>query len=60
MLKIKFEMLNSNHLGQLIKEKTLFQECLKRDIPKNEWAEFIKNEIKNPSNYIKSTTSKEM
>jgi len=61
MLKIKFENLSNTNVGNYIKEKTLFQECLNKKIPKDKWGEFIKNEIiKNQNAYIKTSNNNEM
>lgn len=57
VLKVKFEKIHSSHKGQNIPEKALFKECLKRNIPENEWTEFIINELKYPEKYSETTKS---
>lgn len=53
MLKVKFEKIHNSHTGQAIPEKILFKECMQQNIPKNKWHEFIVNEFKNTSKYVK-------
>lgn len=50
-LKIKFEKLHNSHKGWEIPEKVLFKECLKNNIPKNQWNVFIFNELQQPQKY---------
>ena len=57
VLKVKFEKIHSSHKGQNIPEKALFRECLKRNIPENEWTEFIINELKYPEKYSETFKS---
>jgi hypothetical protein len=52
MLKVKFEKFNNSHTGQKIPEKILFKECIKHNIAKKDWTEFIIRELQQPNKYI--------
>jgi hypothetical protein len=51
LLKVKFENMHNSHKGQQISEKLLFKECIKRNIPRSEWQNFILDEFKNSNKY---------
>ena len=48
---MKFEKLHSTHLGQCISPKEIFNEAKKENISKENWDEFILNELQNPYKY---------
>ncbi len=51
MLKVKFEKFNNTHSGQKIPEKILFKECIRLNIPKSNWTDFIIGELQQPHKY---------
>ena len=51
VLIMKFEKLHSTHLGQCISPKEIFNEAKKENISKENWDEFILNELQNPYKY---------
>lgn len=53
VLKVKFEVFNGNHPGQKISERILFNECLSKQISRNQFREFIINELNQPEKYLK-------
>jgi len=52
-LKIKFEKLDNDHIGQKISQNCVWEEVQKQNIPKDKWKEFILNELKNYKKYEK-------
>jgi len=52
VLKIKFEKLHNTHNGQKINEKTLYKECLSKNIQREYWASFIEEELQYIDKYI--------
>ena len=52
-LKIKFEKLDNDHIGQKISQNCIWEEVQKQNIPKEKWKEFILNELKNYKKYEK-------
>lgn len=54
VLKVKFEKIHNTHSGQDISEKVLYKECMRQNIPKSEWRDFVINELKQPQKYINS------
>jgi hypothetical protein len=52
-LKIKFEKLDNDHIGQKISQTCVWEEVQKQNIPKDKWKEFILNELKNYKKYEK-------
>lgn len=58
LLKAKFENKHSNKKAVFaINENVLFDECLKLNIPKEKWQEFIEKELKQPLKYVKVAKS---
>jgi hypothetical protein len=53
-LKVKFEQLHNDHRGQKVPQAEVWKEVIKRNINKNNWQDFIYEELKNPSKYEKS------
>ena len=52
-LKIKFEKLDNDHVGQKISQNSVWEEVQKQNIPKEKWKDFILNELKNYKKYEK-------
>jgi len=52
MLKLKFEKIPTSHMGQKIPEKLLFKECTKREVPQENWSEYILEELTHPEKYF--------
>jgi hypothetical protein len=59
MLKVKFEKYHNSHKGQQISEKILFKECMRQNIPKKDWLDFIVNELKQPTKYAQQNTRRD-
>jgi len=53
VLKVKFEEFNSNHPGQKISERILFNECSSKGISLDRYKEFIIQELNQPEKYLK-------
>ena len=53
VLKVKFEEFNSNHPGQKISERILFNECSSKEISQDRYKEFIIQELNQPEKYLK-------
>jgi uncharacterized membrane protein YcaP (DUF421 family) len=53
VLKVKFEVFNSNHPGQKISERILFNECSSQGISNDRYKEFIVKELNQPEKYLK-------
>lgn len=55
-LKIKFEKLDNEHIGQKVSQQAVWEEVQNHNVPKDKWKEFILSELKN---YKKYETMKE-
>ena len=53
-LKIKFEKLDNDHIGQKISQTSIWEEVQKQNISKDKWKEFILVELKNYKKYEKN------
>jgi uncharacterized membrane protein len=52
-LKIKFEKLDNDHVGQKVSQQSVWEEVQKHNIPKDKWKDFILGELKNYKKYEK-------
>ena len=57
-LKVKFENLHSQHRGQTVQQNLVWKEALRKNISRNQYEEFIIEELKNASKYSKMSKSK--
>ena len=53
-LKIKFEKLENDHFGQKISQNSIWEEVQRLNITKDNWKDFILNELKDYKKYNKS------
>ena len=53
VFKFKFEKLHSSHIGQHINPKDIYDESIRQGISRNDWDQFIINELNNPYKYAK-------
>ena len=51
-LKIKFEKLDNDHLGQKISQKTIWEQVQRQNIPNDLWKDFILKELKDYKKYV--------
>ena len=53
VLKVKFQKINKNTNVNLIPDILIWKEAVKKKIEKNNWANFIMDELNNPNKYLK-------
>ena len=53
VLKVKYQKIKENKNEDLIQPEMIWKEALKKNIPMNNWTQFIFNELNNPYKYIK-------
>ena len=54
VLKVKYQKIKENKNEDLIQPEMIWKEALKKNIPMNNWTQFIFNELNNPYKYIKT------
>ena len=58
VLKVKYQKIKENKNEDLIQPEMIWKEALKKNIPMNNWTQFIFNELNNPYKYIKTIPKK--
>ena len=53
VLKVKYQKINNEKQGILIPPQMLWKEAIKNKIEKNNWTQFIYDELNNPKKYLK-------
>jgi len=58
VLKVKFQKIKENQNEDLISPEMIWKEALKKNIERNNWTQFIFNELNNPNKYLKMIQKK--
>ena len=58
VLKVKFQKIKENKNEDLISPEMIWKEALKKNIERNNWTQFIFNELHNPNKYLKMIQKK--
>ena len=58
VLKVKFQKIKENKNEDLILPEMIWKEALKKNIERNNWTQFIFNELHNPNKYLKMIQKK--
>ena len=58
VLKVKFQKIKENKNEDLISPEMIWKEALKKNIERNNWTQFIFNELNNPNKYLKMIQKK--